>query len=72
MFMSGIDVDRNSVEFLGFILDRGASLSESRLPDELLWRWFVVRGLPEFRRYWSAGRKGLGVSVFRRENMGDY
>ena len=74
MFMSGMEVVfRKSVEDLELeenILERAASGSESILPDELLLLWFE-RGLLE-RRYWRAGRKGLGESVFLAENMKNY
>lgn len=71
-----MEVARNSEEDLGWyedILDRGRS-SASMLPEELLLRWFScdLAFEAEERRYWTAGRKGLGASVFRGENMGHW
>jgi hypothetical protein len=73
MLMRGMEVVfRWSIEDLELenILERAVSDSESILPDELLLLWFD-RGLLE-RRYWRAGRKGLGVSVFLAENIKDF
>ena len=49
------------------IVERGLS-SVSILPEEVLCRCLDF-GLPSEMRYWSAGLNGLGVSVFRGENI---
>jgi hypothetical protein len=73
MLIRGIELDLNSEEFFGcseeaMLLDSLSSVSI--LPEEVVCLWCARDFFPEDRRYWRAGRKGLGESVFRAENMG--